>query len=109
MLSDNFPCFETCSEINIAPPAFLIRLALHIFLHPCTFTVCTLWASLVAQTVKNSLAMRETWVRSLAWENPLEEGMSTYSSILAWRIPKDGGAWQAAVYGVSEILTQQSD
>ena len=45
------------------------------------------WASLVAQTVKNPYAMQETWVRSLSWEDPLEEGMATHSSILAWRIP----------------------
>ena len=44
-------------------------------------------ASLVAQLVKNSPAMRETWDRSLAWEGPLEEGMATHSSILAWEIP----------------------
>ena len=41
----------------------------------------------MAQTVKNLPAMRETWVRSLDWEDPLEEGMATHSSILAWRIP----------------------
>ena len=45
------------------------------------------WASLVAQLVKNLPAMRETWVRSLGWEDPLEEGKATHSSILAWRIP----------------------
>ena len=45
------------------------------------------WASLVAQTVKNLPAMRETWVWSLAWEDPLEEGMATHSSVLAWRSP----------------------
>ena len=45
------------------------------------------WASLVAQKVKNPLAMRETWVRSLGREDPLKEGMATYSSTLAWRIP----------------------
>ena len=44
------------------------------------------WASLVAQLVKNLPAVRETWVRSLGWENPLEEGKATHSSILAWRI-----------------------
>ena len=42
------------------------------------------WASLVAQMVKNLPAMQETWVRSLDWEDPLEEGMATHSSILAW-------------------------
>ena len=44
-------------------------------------------ASLVAQMVKNPPAVKETWVRSLGWEDPLEEGMATRSSILAWRIP----------------------
>ena len=44
-------------------------------------------ASLVAQMVKRPPAMRETWVRSLGWEDPLEKGMATHSSLLAWRIP----------------------
>ena len=44
-------------------------------------------ASLGAQLVKNPPAMRETWVRSLGWEDPLEKGKATHSSILAWRIP----------------------
>ena len=61
------------------------------------------WASLVAQTVKNPPAMWETWVWSLCWEDPLEEGMDTHSRILAWRIPMDRGAWQAIVHGVSEL------
>ena len=54
------------------------------------------WASLVAQLVKNLPAMQETWVWSLIWENPLEKGKATYSSILAWRIPwtvRDGHYW----------------
>ena len=45
------------------------------------------WASLVAQTVKNLPAMQETQVQSLNWEDPLEKGIATHSSILAWRIP----------------------
>ena len=45
------------------------------------------WASLMAQLVKNSLAMWETWVRSLGWEDPQEKGKATHSSILTWRIP----------------------
>ena len=50
------------------------------------------WASLVAQLVKNLPAMREiwvweTWIRSLGWEDPLQKGKATHSSILAWRIP----------------------
>ena len=44
-------------------------------------------ASLVAQTVKNKPLMRETWVQSLGWEDPLEKGMATHFSILAWRLP----------------------
>ena len=44
-------------------------------------------ASLVAQLVKNPPAIQETWVRSLGWEDPLEKGKATHSSILAWRIP----------------------
>ena len=45
------------------------------------------WASLVAQLMKNLPAMWETWIRSLGWEEPLEKGKATHSSILAWRIP----------------------
>ena len=61
------------------------------------------WASLVAQAVKNLPAMGETWVQSLGGEDPLEEDMATHSSILAWRIPVDRGAWRAAVHGVTEL------
>ena len=45
------------------------------------------WAFLVAQLIKNSPAMQETWVQSLGWEDPLEKGKTTHSSILSWRIP----------------------
>ena len=45
------------------------------------------WASLVAQVVNNLPAMQETWVRSLGWEDALEKGTATHSSILVWRIP----------------------
>ena len=54
------------------------------------------WASLVAQTVKNLPAIQETQVQSLGWEDSLEKGMATHSSILAWRIPwteEPGGLW----------------
>ena len=50
------------------------------------------WASLVAKMVKNLPAMQEIWVQPLGWEDLLEEGMATHSSILAWRIPMDRGA-----------------
>ena len=45
------------------------------------------WASLLSQLVKNPPAMKETWARSRGWEDPLEKGKATHSSILAWRIP----------------------
>ena len=61
------------------------------------------WASLVVPSVKNLPAMRETWVWSLGWEDPLEKGMATHSSILAWRIPMDRGAWRAAVMGSQRV------
>ena len=54
-------------------------------------------ASLVAQMVKNLPEMWETWVQSLGWDDPLEEGMATDSNILAWRIP-----W-ATVHGVARV------
>ena len=63
------------------------------------------WASLVTQLGNNLPPMQETWVRFLGWEDPLEEGMATHSSILSWRIPMDRGAWQAAVHGVTKSQT----
>ena len=63
-------------------------------------------ASLVAQMVTNLPA---TWVWSLGWEDPLEEGMATHSSILAWRISMDRGAWWAIVQGVAKSRTWLSD
>ena len=47
-------------------------------------------------------AMRETWAPSLGWENPLEKGMTTHSSILSWRISMDRAAWRAAAHGGAE-------
>ena len=47
-----------------------------------------MWASLVAQMVKHLLAMQETWVQSLAREDPQEKGMATHSSVLTWEIPQ---------------------
>ena len=60
------------------------------------------WASLVAQLIKNPPAVQETWVRSLGWEDPLEKGKATHSSILAWRIP-----W--TVHGVAKSQTRLRD
>ena len=64
------------------------------------------WASTVAQMIKNPPAMWETWFRSLGWEDPLDEGMATHSSILAWRIPMDREAWWATVHGVAQSQIQ---
>ena len=53
--------------------------------------------------------MQESQGRSLGWEDPLEEGLATHSSILSWRIPMDRGAWQATVHRVTQSWTQLSD
>ena len=63
----------------------------------------------MAQMVKNLPAMQETWVRSLGWEDPLEEGVATHSNILAWRLPMDRGTWRATVHGVTKNQTQLSN
>ena len=52
--------------------------------------------------VQNLPTMRETWVQSLGWEDPLEEDMATHSSILAWRVPMDRRAWWATVHRIAE-------
>ena len=59
--------------------------------------------------VKNLPAMWETWVRSLGWEDPLEKGMATHSSILAWRIPWTEDPGKATVHGVTKSLKQLSN
>ena len=63
----------------------------------------------MAQTVKNLPAMQETWIQSLGQEDPLEEGMVIHSSILAWRILMDRGAWWATVHGVAKSQTRLID
>ena len=59
----------------------------------------------MAQSVKNLPAMQETWVGTLGWEDPLEESIATHTSILAWRIPMDRGAWWATAHGVGKSQT----
>ena len=56
-------------------------------------------------TVKNPPTMQETWVQSLGREDPLEEDIATHSSILAWRIPMDRGAWRATLHGIAKSRT----
>ena len=55
--------------------------------------------------IKNPPVMQEVWVRSLGQKDPLEKEMATQSSILAWRIPMNGGAWQATVHAVAKSWT----
>ena len=71
----------------------------------CTYIKRTR-TSLVAQRVKNLPAIQAMWVRSLGWEDPLEEGMAIPSNILAWRIPMDRGAWRATVHRVKKSQSQ---
>ena len=59
----------------------------------------------MAQMVQHLSTMQETRVRSLGWEDPLEEGIATHSSILAWRILIDRGAWLATVHGFTKSQT----
>ena len=66
-------------------------------------------ASLVAEMVKNLPATQEIWVQSQGWEDPLEKGMVTHSSILALENPMDRGAWRATVHGVTKSQTRLRD
>ena len=75
------------------------------FKHPALIILCFPGGS----DSEESACNEGDWVRSLGWEGPLEEGMATHSSILAWRIPMDRGAWQATVDGVKKSWTQLSD
>ena len=67
------------------------------------------WASLVAQVVKNLPAMWETWLQSLGWEDPVEKGMATNSSILAWRIPWTEEPSRLQSLGSQRVRTQLSN
>ena len=66
--------------------------------------VSHLWVFLVAQVVKNLPAMQETRVQSLGWKDPLEKGIATYSSILAWRIP-----WTEEPGGLQSMGCKEAD
>ena len=57
----------------------------------------------MTQMVENLPTMQETWVQSLGWEDPLEKGMATLSSILAWRIFMDRGAWMTKSMGLQRV------
>ena len=66
-------------------------------------------ASQVAQTVKNLLAMQETWVQSLDWEDPLEKGMATHPSIFAWRILRTEEPGRLQSMGSHSVKTRLSN
>ena len=87
------------------PLLWMSNIPLYLYIYVCVY----IWASLVAQLVKNLPVMQETWVQSLGWEDPLEEGMAIHSSILALRIPMDRGAWWATIHGVAKGSTGLSD
>ena len=70
---------------------------------PELLTALLVWAPLVVQLVKNPPVMRQTWVQSLGWEDPLEKGTATHSSVLAWRIPL------TVYHGVTKSQTQVSN
>ena len=65
------------------------------------------WASLVAQTLKNLPAMQEIWVKSLGWEDPLEEDMATHSSILAGEFHGQRGLAGHSLWGRKELDTTE--
>ena len=76
------PRFRNMKELDVHSEKILLS-DLWLKVNPVSF--CN--ASLVAPTIKHLTAMRETWVRSLGWEDPLEKEMETHSSTLAWKIP----------------------
>ena len=80
-IESRFPVLQVAS-LSSGPPGkpFMVHL------HQVFSINVALWASLVAQIIKNPPAMQETWVQSQEWEDPLEKGMATHYSILAWQI-----------------------
>ena len=95
--------FKSCSGRYPSPQWFFYMVSGTHLLPPGGYKLLLLlsWhfkASLIAQLVKNPPAMQETWVRSLGWEDPLEKGKATHSSVLAWRIP-----WTTQSMGLQRI------
>ena len=99
-----FPGGSDCKEstCNAGDPALIPRLGRYAR-DRIGYLLQHSWASLVAQIVKKPPEMQESRVRSLGWEDPLEERMATHSSIHPWRIPVDRGAWWATVHGLQRI------
>ena len=77
------------------------------FLHKLALVKSSWKGDLAGSNSRNLPAVLETWTLSLDWENPLEEGMASHSSILAWRMPMDRGAWRTTAHGVAESDTTE--
>ena len=88
---------------------FLVRVLLKPSVMDFEHYIASMWASLIAQLVKNPPAMQETWIQSLGCDDLLEEDIAAHSSILAWSIAMDRGAWRAAVHGAAKSQTLLSD
>ena len=82
---DYYCCWFDFGDVMAKHGIWSLTAWFHLWAVP--FTYCASGASLVAQMVKNLSSIQETWIRSLGQEDPLEKGMDTHSSILAWRIP----------------------
>ena len=80
------------------PPSSVVMTIINIYCHPLQYS----WTSLVTQLVRNLPAIPETWVHSLGWEDPLEKGKATHSSILAWRNP-----WTEEPGGLQSMESQR--
>ena len=108
-----FPCsccgFKLCLLVMSSSSLSAVLVIFHTT--SCSLSAqvfCSFFVNIPIQ-LKCLPAIRETWVRSLGWEDPLKEGMATQSSILAWRILMDRGAWWATVHGVAKSRTRLSD
>ena len=86
-----------------------MKICLHSTGKETKFLLAVEWASLVAQLVNNLPAMQETLVRFQGQEDPLEQSVASYSSIIGWRIPVDREAWRATIRRVAKGRTQLSN
>ena len=96
-----------CGEVKIKPTMMLLTgIFVHSFIH-----VANQQMGFPDSSVVKNPPVKETWIQSLGWEDPLEKEMATHTSILAWekKNPMDRGAWQATVHGVAKSRTRLSN